>query len=599
MIVSASNIYQVMTRLSCQKTLALDTETTGLRPYHGDRPFLLIIADPTTEFLFDLRHYIEYPLTFHGTFASFQRGSLHELFMVPRYWFMANAKFDMAMLATIGLHAKGEIHDLQAYERVLDSTLFGKVFSLAAIAGRYGEKKSDEVEQFIKKNKLYTEAEIEGKKGKEKLLHYDQVPTEIMYRYAATDGRITYDIGKKQLARAAKMPKEFCKDLDALLANERQLVRTVFDMEQAGVRVDLSFCRRAIDFEESRRAGLLQEFRALTGHEFVDSAKCFAPFFKDVALKTTPKGAPSFDAESLATYKHPLTPVIMGIRDAKSKANYYHGFLHHADANGRIHASFNQHQARTGRFSSSNPNLQNLSKDETEDLKQEFVVRRAIVPAPGHFFAMFDFDQMEYRLMLELARCMPLIEKVLGGLDVHQATADLAGITRRQAKTTNFLTIYGGGDGILAQRLGISVNEAKQIRASIFAAAPEIRTFIERVTARAEERGFIFNWLGRRLYFPEREGTYRATNHLIQGGCADIIKVAMNRVSAYLKSVRARLVLTVHDELVIEAPEDEAGCLATVRDIMQSVYPSKLIPLTCGADHSFTSLADKIKGLPP
>ncbi len=580
MIVSDHNISSILQNLSSKKKLAIDCETSGLRPYHGDSPFLIIIADEEQSYVWDLQaDFVAVDLIY----------PLRKFFEEPRYWYLANAKFDMAMLALLGIELRGEIHDLQTY---------GKVFSLEAVAKRYGLAKDKSVDAYIKKHKLFTEVVIVGKKGKTKLLHFDQVPRELMLPYAENDARITYDIGSRQEASATAATKELCPDLTAILANERQLVKTVYDMESVGVKVDLDYCKRAAAFENGRRYSLMQEFKALAGADYVDSAKCFEPLFKGTELRRTEKGNASFDSEALGLYDHPLSDIILGIRDAKSKANYYHGFAYHADPEGIIHASFNQHQARTGRFSSSSPNLQNLKRPEEGDVA-EFTPRRALVPRPGHFFAMFDYDQMEYRLLLELARADGLIAKVQGGLDVHQATAELAGVTRQQAKTTNFLTVYGGGNAILAMRLGVSVEKARAIREAIFAAVPEVERFIASVSQRAKSRGFIFNWYGRRLYFPDSETCYRATNHLVQGGCADVIKIGMNRVHAYLKTLKARLILTVHDELVVEAPESEAQALYAIREIMEKVFPSQRLPLTCGVVHSFTSLADKKKGLPP
>jgi DNA polymerase-1 len=219
---------------------------------------------------------------------------------------------------------------------------------------------------------------------------------------------------------------------------------------------------------------------------------------------------------------------------------------------------------------------------------------------------MLDYDQMEYRLMLDYASRMAvdkegvleLVKKVLGGLDVHQATADVASVDRRSAKTVNFAVLYGSGIANLAARLGVSESRARAIRDSIFRAAPEIETFIRRAGGAAEKRGFVVNWFGRRSSFPDARYSYRAPNHLIQGGCADVVKVAMNRIDDYLQPFRTKLVLMIHDELVLEGPPAEAGeVIPEVKKIMETVYQSNFLPLTCGVDHSYKSLADKQEGL--
>lgn len=590
MLVKAASCHSVLTTLASKTALAVDTETTGLRPYHGDRPFLLILADEEREYVFDLAE----------TWIPWQQ--LRDLFAMDKEWRFANAKFDMAMLQANSMYPVvfgGTIWDLAVVDRCLDSNLFGDFASLAKTARRYGMEKSHLVEDWIKKNGCYEEIVVEGRKAKEKVPRYDRVPRPVLVPYAEQDGRITYDVGGAQRRRLDESELAHVPSLRPLVENELELTRTVYAMEARGVKVDLAFCRKAADFELSKHRSAVAEFRALAGRDYVSSSKALTPLFADEEKPvSTPTGAMCFDEEALLTYKSPLAKVILQIRGSKKASEYYTGFLHHADAGGRIHASFNQHQARTGRFSASNPNLQNLTKNEEEELSADFVVRRAFVPPPGFFFAMFDYDQMEYRLLLEYCRAAALIGKVLGGLDVHTATAELAGVTRRQAKTTNFLTIYGGGDAILAAKLGVPVPEARRIRGAIFDASPEMAPFLAAVVHRAEERKLVFNWLGRRLYYPDRHDAYKAPNGLIQGGCADVVKVAMNRIHHRLRGMRTQLVLQVHDEFVLECHESEACVLPEIREIMQNVFPSKLIPLTAGADHSFKSLADKVEGLP-
>lgn len=222
---------------------------------------------------------------------------------------------------------------------------------------------------------------------------------------------------------------------------------------------------------------------------------------------------------------------------------------------------------------------------------------------------MIDYDQMEYRLMLNYAASLPshlvqkngvlaLIEDILGGKDVHQATADLAGISRKQAKTANFALLYGSGNKLMADRLGISEAEAKGIRRAIFDAAPEVEILIRKVMGVAEKRGFVVNWFGRRCNISDSDKSFRGPNYLIQGGCADIVKVAMNDCALYLSDFETNMVLTIHDELVFEGPRAEAQVvIPVVKTIMETIYSSKHLPLTCGVDHSTLSLADKKEGI--
>jgi DNA polymerase-1 len=258
-----------------------------------------------------------------------------------------------------------------------------------------------------------------------------------------------------------------------------------------------------------------------------------------------------------------------------------------------VRTSLDQAGTKTGRFSSSSPNLQQLTK--TDD--SPFPVRGAFVPRPGYFFAMLDYEQQEFRLLLDYAgaftRRRSLIDAVLGGLDVHQATADAAGVSRHEAKTVNFSVIYGVGLDLLAARLKKSRREAQGIKAALFEAAPEIQVFMTQAQNIAAKRGYIVTWHGRRWHCPDSRFAYRATNAVIQGGCADVGKVAMNEVERHLARRKSRLVMMVHDELILEVHESEPEVVEECRAIMQRVYPHKFLPLTVGADFSRRSLAEK------
>jgi len=589
-IVTLQTLASTLATLRSSPRLAVDTETTGLRPYHGDMPFAIIVADWDHEYYFNLAE----SCAWRPAAAQLQE----DLFSHEKTWYFANAKFDLAMLAKMGLVPRGTIHDLAVHERLLDSTLFGQVFSLDAMAERRGKKKDGGPKAWCEKNGAVTRVPVEGKQTTVKQYHFDRVPLGIIVPYAKLDARLTFDIGREQEAAFVLAELPDIPSLAPLVVNERQLTETVYAMEAVGVKVDLAFCRRAAVHEGQRYAEALRGFELIAGKPFVNSANCLAPLFAGQTLRLTPKGHPCFDAEALSTYTGPVAKLVTDIRGFKGASDYYHGFLYHADADGVIHAGFNQHQARTGRFSSSAPNLQNLTKSDEEELEDEFVVRRAFVPRPGYFFAMFDFHQMEYRLMLDYSGARGLIDKILGGLDIHQATADLAGITRSQAKTANFLTIYGGGDGVLAAKLGVTVGEAARIRAAIKAAAPENAAFIDECEAVARRRGFVYGWFGRRHYFPDQNDSYRAPNAVIQGGCADVIKLAMNRVARLLRGTMSRMVLTIHDELVIETHEGDSRLLAEIKGLMEEAYLHRHIPLTVGVDHSFKSLADKTEGYP-
>jgi DNA polymerase-1 len=200
---------------------------------------------------------------------------------------------------------------------------------------------------------------------------------------------------------------------------------------------------------------------------------------------------------------------------------------------------------------------------------------------------MPDYDQMEYRMMLDYARQMDVIEQVKGGMDIHDATAkaisDMLGIamTRSQAKTLNFGLLYGMGIDALAAALKTTVEKARQLRNAYFQALPFVKGFIRRVTHRAETTGYIFNWTGRRSYFDKKEFCYKAPNALIQGGCCDVLKTAVNLIDDYLAGRKSKILMLVHDEILFEIHESESQICRDLVGIMANVYPHRYLPLSC------------------
>lgn len=604
MLVTLAGFDETLSLLKTKNVLSLDCETSGLRPYHGDRLFALILADDSSEYY--LNFHPEHPECLTALHLSLMQ---IELFSDPdKTYIMHNAKFDMAFLANEGCFVAGTVHDTKAVARVLQSDR--KSLSLEACAADIGLEKSKAVDNYIKEHKLTEKVLVPGKNKRITLKHFKKVPPDIIIPYGEKDGRITYDLYRDQRARvrATELPENLAPGwvpLTAVYENERALTKVLFDMEQTGVQIDKLFCERAIEHENARRQKSLEAFKEQTGEAFKNSPLLFKKVFageKFVFGKPTKKKFqvnPKFDSDTLATFKHPAAKSVVELRDAKSKADYYQGFLWQADSSGVIHCNFNQDGAATGRFSSSEPNLQNLTKSEDSALDEEFVVRRAIIPKSGKLFVMLDYNQVEYRLLLDYLGARKLIEQVLDGLDVHTATANIAGVTRSSAKTVNFATIYGSGLRRLAATLGTTEAEACHIQQSIFAAIPTLQPFIASVQAAAEKRRFVRNWLGRRCNFPPGAKLHRAVNHLIQGGCADVVKMAMVRVHGFLKPYQTKMVLNVHDEIILECVPQELHLLPEVKTIMESVYqPRHGLPLSCSVAYSYKSLADKTEGFP-
>jgi len=590
--------------LTKKKYLSLDTETTGLNWAGKDEIVAIIISTDTDDYYFNFKDYGEEdaPVITRAEFYN----EMEDVLLDPKIiWFMHNAKFDLHMLAKWGFLIAGPVHCTMAIERLLDSQAAS--LSLDNVAKRYGLRKSGDVMDYLRENKLYEVRSVEGKKKRERIYFWDKVPYRVLQPYGEIDGRITYKIGKKQRREITAISKEqgdIPNNIYKVYLNEVRLTRTVFHMEHLGVRLNVPYCEKAICFYESRYEALLEEWVNATGCAFVDSAKAIRAAVPDLRAGRTDKDQESFDKASLKLTNHPAASLILDIRECKKILDFFNTFLHYVDRDGYIHPSLNQSGTRTGRFSCSSPNLQQLTKDSDEALEDDeaFPIRRAIIPSEGHYFLLIDYDQQEYRMMLDYCGAKVLINKVKAGMDVHSAMAETVSefspISRKQAKTTNFFILYGGGIVALANKLGLSRAEARKIREAVFEAAPSLKRFIRRVSDRARTHMHVKNWLGRMVHFPpprvgKKDMYYKAPNALIQGGCADVVKVAMNECDELLAPYKSRMVLCIHDELIFEIAYDEEFLVPRLKSIMEKVYPYIHLPLTATVEYSEHSLADR------
>jgi DNA polymerase I len=598
MIVRQSELEQVLAKLESASEIAVDTETTGLLLYHEDRLFSLIAATEAEEFYFNFQPYdgldpdlllpCEVLDRIKPIFAS-----------LSKTFYLHNAKFDMAALARFGIELGGTVWCTEAMARIEFNDHMS--YSLDDCVQRIGYKKDDKVMEYIKEHHLWEWEQIPGKKTRSKRLFFNKVPLDIIVPYAEKDARITFDLARHQAQAFADLAAGTPSTLPGVLTvacNERAVTKVFFDMERHGVLIDKSYCERSIEHETRRYREAASEFERLTGIPFTDSGKVLAQAFSKVGAKfgTTDKGNPSFTDDVLATLDSPIARVVQEYRDAYKRANtYYRNFLYFADAQGRIHANARQAGTGTGRVSYTEPNLQNLNKEEGD---AEFKVRRAFVPTPGNCWISIDYKAMEFRMLVDYAKLKRLADKILAGLDPHDETAKLVGIPRKQAKTLNFGLLYGMGVSLLAETLGVPVEEASRIKRQYFDALPEVEVLIRSVTRAASLRGHIFNWAGRRSYFPNPEFSYKAPNFLIQGGCADVVKFAMVKIHQLLQGKRSRLTIQVHDELNLDMHPSELHLLPEIVGIMENVYPHKVLPLQCSVSHSWTSWGDLVEGAP-
>jgi DNA polymerase-1 len=370
---------------------------------------------------------------------------------------------------------------------------------------------------------------------------------------------------------------------------ERPLVRVLARMEKVGVRVDVAQLRGLYEGLVTEGRQLEAQIQELAGEAFkVNSTPQLRHvLFDQLGLQPQKKTKTGFstDAASLEKLRgqHPIIEPLLRYREVeKLRSTYGESLLGEVGDDERIHASFNQTVARTGRLSSDRPNLHNIPVRTAEGRR----IRRAFIPADGCRFLVADYNQVELRVIAHLAQDPGLIEAFASGQDIHRATAarlfttDPGAVTvaqRSKAKMVSYGLAYGMEAFGLGQRLAIPTEEAAAILDAYFVAFPSVRSYMERTVAEARDRGYTETLFGRRRQIPElsssnyrlrQAGERQAMNAGIQGLAADIFKVALVRLDQSLEAagLLSRLVLQVHDEVILEVPpaEEEIAAELTV-----------------------------------
>lgn len=357
---------------------------------------------------------------------------------------------------------------------------------------------------------------------------------------------------------------------------EMPLIRVLYEMEQNGVRCNLAVLDQIAAQTQAKISALSTQIYQEAGHEFnINSPKQLATvLYDELGLKAGKKRSTSADVLEKLIHVHPIIALLLEHRKyAKLYSTYAVGLSKHVHDDGRIHTIFHQTQTQTGRLSSSDPNLQNISVRE-ESGKE---IRKAFVAGDGCVLMSADYSQIELRMLAHMADEQEMIQAFNHHVDIHTKTAmeifdvdaDAVDATmRRTAKTVNFGIVYGQSDFGLSEQLGISRREAREFIDKYFASYPRIRTFMDDTIAYCEEHGYVKTLFQRRRYIPEihdknymmREfGKRAAMNAPIQGSAADLIKVAMLRIAKAMRErqVKSKMILQIHDELIFEVPLEE------------------------------------------
>jgi DNA polymerase I len=478
-----------------------------------------------------------------------------------------NLKYDMTILANYDIELKGELYDTMLAHYIIEPE---QRHGMDYLANIYLNYEPVSIEELI------------GKKGKNQGNMRD-VPHELIKEYASEDADITFQLKQVLDLELKKTGQE-----ELLHTVEVPLVSVLSSMEREGVKLDVMALAELSETLQKDLVKAQSDIFEIAGVEFnVGSPKqlgevLFEHMKIDDKPKKTPSGQYATGEDILSNYEaeHEIVKKILDFRElSKLKSTYVDALpLLISKKTGRIHTSYNQAVAATGRLSSTNPNLQNIPI-RTERGRE---IRKAFIPRDeNHLILSADYSQIELRIMASFSGDESMIEAFNNDIDIHSTTAakvfsvDLANVDsdmRRKAKMVNFGIIYGISAFGLGQRLGIPRGEAKEIIDSYFLQFPKVKTFMDECINKAREMEYVETILGRRRYLKDinsRNQTNRgfaernAINAPIQGSAADMIKVAMINIHDFMKKekMKSKMILQVHDELVFDAHKSEIDFL--------------------------------------
>jgi DNA polymerase-1 len=508
----------------------------------------------------------------------------------------ARLLYDLTFLDAANVKSCGPYYDVQIAEPLIDENR--RTYNLESLAQRY--LKTGKREAVL----IAWIEEILGVKRHHKE-HIWRVPAKIAAKYAIGDVDLPLRIFKEQRLKLEKL------DLWRLFLMESKLIPMLVAMHRRGVCVDIDTAERLYQDMAQRQDMQMAQIKRETGLTIDPwNARSIAKIFDQLGLEysyTEKTGAPSFTKTFLAQHPHPIAQLINGIRHLdKLKETFVKGFVLEGNYKGRIHCQFNQLKSDengtgTGRFSSSQPNLQQIPVRE-EDGK---LIRRLFIPEQSQCWHKLDWNQIEYRLIVndayeldrrDLCKC-PGVQEVIEefknnpNADYHQIIADMTGLDRNAAKAVNFGLAYGEGTARLCHDLGLSREKGEELLEKYHRHAPFMRPLMDRYKDRARHTREVRTLFGRYRHFNRwitRDGrvitsarhppgsrvafTYTALNARIQGSAADIMKAAMVKVwESGACDVVGAPHLTVHDELDLSSPDTKAGreAVAEIKHIME------------------------------
>ena len=578
-ILTEKDLDTLIKKLSKAKILALDTETDGLDFTVANLVGISVSAKAGEAAYIPIQH------DYEGAPKQLSKKMVIEklkplLEKVPVVG--QHIKFDRNVLAQHGLELNNIGSDSMLMSYVLDST-----------ATRHN---LDAMAKFYLNYETTTYEEVAGKGVKQ--ITFNQVNLESGSHYAAEDADITfrcYELLKEKLSQKPELEK-------VLSEIDLPMIKVLSEVEQNGALIDPEVLRIQSNNLGQRISGLEEKAFSEAGKEFnLASTKDLREiFFEEMnmpVMKKTPGGQPSTDESVLQDLArdYELPKILLEHRTLAKLKNTYTDSLPEqiSPQTGRIHTSYLQAVTTTGRLSSADPNLQNIPI-KTEEGR---MIRNAFVAPKGQKLLSIDYSQIELRIMAHLSKDEGMINAFQNGEDIHSATAaEVFGNPgeaaseedRRSAKAINFGLIYGMSAFGLGKALGIPRNMAQEYIDSYFAKYPGVKLYMEQTKEIAREKGFVETLFGRRLYLPgihsgrTRQAAERAAiNAPMQGTAADIMKIAMINIQDWLEkeNIKAKMILQVHDEVILEVATKEADSVATKISEIMSKAATLSVPL--------------------
>ena len=552
MLLSFGEFRDKVQALSKGDCVAVDFETTGLSVYRGARAFLVGFAC-TGGFT-----YFEW---IDDTSADRMRillGNAHIRYAAH------NAKFELSFLRhQFDVEVAGDVWDTQVFARLCSNDELR--YDLDTVAERAG---------FVGKFAPFLEwKKANRKKG------FEEAPRDLLEKYVVHDAVLSLQLYAHQRRTLSGMNSSMPLPLVDLIHLEMRTTKHLFEMESHGIMVDLHYVHAGAAYEEQRFHEATQQLELHFGGEFTDSSKFLSGYLESQGIKLprTEKGAPSIAYDSLVPYRSSnVVGLILARRESQKRLEtYWKGLLEFGGVDGIVHGNIRQSGTASARFSSHSPNLQNLPADDGDSA---YPIRRAFVAPAGFKIVSIDYAQMELRMIADLAGEEQLYLDIMAGVDLHQRVATQANVSRQLGKTARFLRLYAGSAKKLAATFGCSLSEAERVCAALDADTPHITRYSGRVRGDAKARGVLQNWMGRPYRFTT-QNYYKAPNYMIQGGCSDVLRKAIDEIAALLRDEPARMLVPIHDELVFVIREDRVAWLAPLlAQKMREAYPHKRVP---------------------